>query len=129
MATNITTDNLLGQFCSLISTNAAGVANVDDLLIYKYSGGTLQRITAQLMRDYILAGLRSQTSGFATQDWVSTQLLSYVGITAFNELKATVNQISNVANQAASKDVYLTQAEYDALESPDESKTYFIYEE
>ena len=45
MATNITTDNLIGQFCSLINTNASGVADVDDLLIYTGHGSTaaLQR--------------------------------------------------------------------------------------
>lgn len=134
MATNITTDNLLGQFCSLINTNAAGVANVDDLLIYKYSGGSLQRITAQLMRDYFLAGLNSQMSGYATQNWVSTRLLSYVDVATFNALQAVVNQIANVANQAAAAavpHVFLAETAYAELVANNEvdpDVTYLTYE-
>ena len=136
MATNITTDNLIGQFCSLINTNAAGVANVDDLLIYKYAGGSLQRITAQLMRDYFLAGLSSQMSGYATTTWVTAQLALKADATTVSTLAASVNAASNAAASAKTiaegvrdSQVYCTQAYYDALEEPDEDITYFIYEE
>lgn len=136
MATNITTDNLIGQFCSLINTNAAGVANVDDLLIYKYAGGSLQRITAQLMRDYFLAGLSTQMSGYATTTWVTAQLALKADATTVSTLAASVNAASNAAASAKTiaegvrdSQVYCTQAYYDALEEPDEDITYFIYEE
>lgn len=132
MATNITTDNLLGQFCSLIVTNAASVADVDDLLIYKYTGGTLQRITARIMRDYFLAGLSGSLGGYATQQWVTQQLAQKVGVSAFTALFNTVQNMAVQVNEAsafASSHVYLTQDAYDALETPDPNKTYYIYED
>lgn len=132
MATNITTDNLLGQFCSLIVTNAASVADVDDLLIYKYTGGTLQRITARLMRDYFLNGLSTSLGGYATTQWVTQQLTQKVGVGAFTALSNTVQNMATQVNEAsafASSHVYCTQEYYDGLEAPDPDKTYFIYED
>lgn len=129
MATNITTDNLLGQFLTLINTNAAGVADVDDLLIYKYSGGTLQRITAQLLRSYLMGGINSSLGGYATQSWVQTQLLSYVGLTAFQTLQATVNSMMTAVNGVINGQWYGTQAAYDEIENPSDSVTYYIYED
>lgn len=132
MATNITTDNLLGQFCSLIVTNATGIADVDDLLIYKYAGGTLQRITARLMRDYLIAGLNTAMGNYATQSWVTQQLGQKVDGSAFLALYNTVQNMAadfNAASAFASSHVYLTQDDYDGLEEPDPDKTYFIYEE
>ncbi len=132
MATNITTDNLLGQLCSLIVTNAASVADVDDLLIYKYAGGTLQRITARLMRDYFLAGLSTAMGDYATQAWVTQQLASKVGVGAFTSLATQLNNLANQVNEVASfasSHIYCTQEYYDSLETPDPDKTYFIYED
>lgn len=129
MATNITTDNLLGQFLTLINTNAAGVADVDDLLIYKYSGGTLQRITAQLLRSYLMGGINSSLGGYATQSWVQIQLLSYVGLTAFQTLQTTVNSMMTAVNGVVNGQWYGTQADYDEIENPSDSVTYYIYED
>lgn len=139
MATNITTDNLIGQFCSLINTNAAGVANVDDLLIYKYAGGSLQRITAQLMRDYFLAGLSTQMSGYATTTWVTQQLATKADAATISSLSTSVNNAANAAATAKSiaegvrdSQVFCTQEVYDgyvAAGTVDPNITYFIYED
>lgn len=136
MATNITTDNLLGQFCTLINTNAAGVADVDDLFIYKYAGGSLQRITARIMRDYFLAGLSSQMNGIASTLWVTEQLALKADAATVSNLTTMVNAAANGAATAqaavttlAGSFVYCTQAYYDGLEEPNENITYYIYEE